>query len=332
MKIVIPMAGFGTRLRPHTWSKPKPLVSAAGKPVLGHVLDMFSSLPDVDELVAIVGYLGYQIEDYINASYPQWKARFINQDEMLGQSHAIWLAREGLQGPMVLAFVDTIVDVDLSFLDDEAADAVAWVKEVEDPRRFGVVELNDDGYVKKIIEKPSDPSNNLALVGFYYFKEAEKLVAAIEKQMDEDTQLGGEYYLADAVNIMLDEGLKMRVEEVAIWKDCGKPGPLLETNRYLLENGRDNSQEALQREGAVIIPPVYIAPTAAVSESVIGPFVSIGPECVIQQSVIRDSIVEEGSRIETSHLEQSIIGRNASIVGRYQRLNIGDSATSNSPD
>jgi glucose-1-phosphate thymidylyltransferase len=332
MKIVIPMAGFGTRLRPHTWSKPKPLVSAAGKPVLGHVLDMFSSLPDVDELVAIVGYLGDQIEEYINASYPQWKARFITQAEMLGQSHAIWLAREGLKGPMVLAFVDTIVDVDLAFLEAETADAVAWVKEVEDPRRFGVVELSSDGHVKKIIEKPSDPSNNLALVGFYYFKEASKLVAAIEKKMDEDTQLGGEYYLAEAVNIMLDEGLKMRVEEVDIWKDCGKPGPLLETNRYLLENGRDNSQEALQREGAVIIPPVYIAPTAAVSESVIGPFASIGPECVIQQSVIRDSIVEEGSRIEISHLEKSIIGRNASVVGRYQHLNIGDSATLNSPD
>ncbi|MGD8730935.1 MAG: sugar phosphate nucleotidyltransferase [Anaerolineales bacterium] len=332
MKIVIPMAGFGTRLRPHTWSKPKPLVSTAGKPVLGHVLDMFSSISNVDELIAIVGYLGDQIEDYIHAAYPQWKARFVTQEEMLGQSHAIWLAREGLEGPMVLAFVDTVIDADLSILENEAADAVAWVKEVEDPRRFGVVELKDDGFVKEIIEKPSDPSNNLALVGFYYFKEAKKLIDAIEKQMDAGTQLGGEFYLADAVNIMLDEGLKMRVEEVNIWKDCGKPGPLLETNRYLLDTGRDNTQDALQRDGAVIIPPVYIAPTAAVSESVIGPYVSIGPECVIQQSVIRDSIVEEGSRIESSHLEKSIIGRNASVVGRYQQLNVGDESTINSPE
>lgn len=332
MKIVIPMAGFGTRLRPHTWSKPKPMVSAAGKPVLGHVLDMFSGLSNVDELVAIVGYLGEQIEGYITKTYPQWDARFVNQDEMLGQSHAVWLAREGLEGPMVLVFVDTIIDVDLSLLEDDPAEAIAWVKEVEDPRRFGVVDLDEDGFVQKIIEKPSDPSNNLALVGFYYFKEAANLVEAIEEQMERDTQLGGEYYLADAVNIMLNEGLKMRVEEVEVWKDCGKPGPLLETNRYLLENGRDNSQDALQREGAVIIPPVYIAPTAAVSESVIGPYVSIGPECVIQHSIIVDSIVEERTRIESSHLKQSIIGRQATVVGSHQQLNIGDSATINAQE
>ncbi len=332
MKIVIPMAGYGTRLRPHTWSKPKPLVSAAGKPVLGHVLDMFSEISSVDELVAIVGYLGDQIEDYITKAYPQWEARFVNQNEMLGQSHAIWLAREGLEGPMVLAFVDTIIDVDLSVLEDESAEAIAWVKEVEDPRRFGVVELSEDGYVKKIIEKPSDPSNNLALVGFYYFKNAADLIAAIEEQMERDTQLGGEYYLADAVNIMLDDGLNMRVEQVDVWKDCGKPGPLLETNRYLLDNGRDNSQDAMQREGAVIIPPVYIAPTAAVSESVIGPYVSIGPECVVQHSVIVDSIVEGGTRIESSHLKKSIIGRQATVVGSHQQLNIGDSATVNAQE
>jgi glucose-1-phosphate thymidylyltransferase len=195
-----------------------------------------------------------------------------------------------------------------------------------------VVELNNDGFVKKIIEKPSDPSNNMAIVGFYYFKEAQKLIQAIEKQMDDDTQLGGEYYLADAVNIMLNEGLQMRVEEVDIWKDCGKPGPLLDTNRYLLDHGRDNSHDALQRDGAVIIPPVFISPTAAISESVIGPYVSIGPECVIQQSIIRDSIVEEGTRIEALHLEESIIGRNASIVGRFEKLNVGDSSTLNSPE
>lgn len=332
MKIVIPMAGFGTRLRPHTWSKPKPLVSTAGKPVLGHVLDMFTEIPNVDELVAIVGYLGDQIETYITEHYPQWNARFVAQDEMLGQSHAIWLAREGLKGPMVLAFVDTIIDADLSVLEDESADAVAWVKAVDDPRRFGVVELNEAGNVKKIIEKPDDPSTNLAIVGFYYFSDAEALIDAIEQQMDRDTQLGGEYYLADAINIMLDGGLQMRVEEVNIWKDCGKPGPLLETNRYLLENGRDNSHDALQRDGAIIIPPVYVAPTAAISEAVIGPYVSIGPDCVIQQSIIRDSIVEQGSHIEASHLENSIVGRNASVVGGYQQLNVGDSATIKSGD
>ena len=150
MKIVIPLAGYGTRLRPHTWSKPKPLVNVAGKPVLGHVLDMFKDLPKIDEVVFIVGYLGEQVEEYVSEAYPNLKTRYVVQDEMLGQSHAIWLAREGLTGPMVMAFVDTLIETDLSQLHTEKAQAIAWVKEVEDPRRFGVVELGPEGKVKKL--------------------------------------------------------------------------------------------------------------------------------------------------------------------------------------
>ena len=331
MRIIIPMAGYGTRLRPHTWSKPKPLVSVAGKPVLGHVLDMFADVPDVDEIIFIVGYLGEQAETFMAENYPDTPTQFVVQEEMLGQSHALWLAREYLQGPICMVFVDTLIDADLSGLAQEKADAVAWVKQVEDPRRFGVAEVDAKGYVQRLVEKPDDMSNNLALVGFYYFKEAEQLVRAIEDQMETGSQLGGEFYLADAINVMLDQSMKMRVETVDVWKDCGKPGDLLETNRYLLDNQRDNTSEAAQREGAIIIPPVFIHPTAEISESVIGPHASIGPECVIQRSIVSNSILEAGVFVQESILVESIIGREARVVGRSLRLNIGDHSVVDSP-
>lgn len=326
MKIVIPMAGYGTRLRPHTWSKPKPLVSVAGKAVLGHVLDMFANVPDVEEIIFIVGYLGEQAEAYMTEYYPQVSTQFIVQEEMLGQSHALWLAREHLQGPICMVFVDTLIEADLSNLDDEKADAVAWVKEVDDPRRFGVAEIDKKGTVRRLVEKPEDMSNNLALVGFYYFKEAEQLVFAIESQMDGGAQLGGEFYLADAINIMLDQGLNMRVETVDIWKDCGKPDALLDTNRYLLDSQRDNTTEATQREGVIIIPPVFVHPTATISESIIGPHASIGPQCTLNRSIVRNSIIEAGAFIQDSVLDESIVGQDARIVNQPQRLNIGDNS------
>jgi glucose-1-phosphate thymidylyltransferase len=326
MKIVIPMAGYGTRLRPHTWSKPKPLVPAAGKPVLGHVLDMFAALPSVDEIIFIVGYLGDQVEGFVKQAYPELPARYVVQEEMLGQSHAIWLAREGLAGPMLMVFVDTIIETDLSALKTEKADAVTWVKQVPDPRRFGVAQVDANGFVQRLIEKPSDMSINLAVVGFYYFREAEDLLAAIEAQMSQGTKLKGEYFLADAVNLMLADGLQMRVEPVNVWLDCGKPETLLETNRYLLEHGRDNSSEAEKREGVVVVPPVYVDPTAQVRHSVIGPHVTISADCEVERAIIRDSIIDRGAHISASTLSASLIGRGANIAGRDQALNVGDSA------
>lgn len=325
MKIVIPTAGLGTRLRPHTWSKPKPLVPVAGKPVLGHVLDMFHGL-EVDEAVFIIGYLGGQIEEYVREAYPDLNARFVVQDQMLGQSHAIWLARENLSGPMLMAFVDTIIETSLSGLGQVEADAIAWVKEVPDPRRFGVADVDENGWVTRLVEKPQDPGNNLAVVGFYYFKQAERLLSAIERQMESGEKLGGEYYLADAINVMLADGLRMRTTEVEVWEDCGKPGPLLDTNRYLLQHGRDNSVQAGDRSGVVIVPPVYVDPSAEIHEAVLGPNVSVGPRVVIERSVLRDSIVDADARIFNSILAESIIGREARVTGRGRALNIGDTA------
>ncbi len=324
MKIVIPTAGFGKRLRPHTWSRPKPLLTVADKPVLGHVLDLISTLSSIDEVVFIIGHLGDQIEHYIVERHPRMPARFVEQAELLGQSHAIWLAREGLEGPMVMTFVDTLIETDLTGLAHEEAEAVAWVRQVPDPRRFGVARVGAGGWVTKLIEKPKDMDENLAVVGFYYFQEARHLIAAIDEQMKRSIQLKGEFFLADAINLMLDDGLKLRVQHVDSWHDCGTPEALLETNRYLLENGRDNSDQAAQREGVSVQPPVFVSPSANLQRSVIGPHVSIGPNCVIDNAVIRNSIIEEGTQIQDCKLVDSLLGREVHVSGGSHSLNVGD--------
>jgi glucose-1-phosphate thymidylyltransferase len=326
MTIVIPMAGLGTRLRPHTWSKPKQLVSVAGKAVLGHVFDTFATVPEPDkiELINIVGYLGEQIEAFMKEYYPQVKARFVTQEDPRGQSHAIYLARQYLHGPMLMVFADTLLDTDLSFLAHETAEAVAWVKPVPDPRRFGVAVVDADGWVTQLIEKPEDVSNNLAVVGFYYFKSSEALISAIEEQMRRDIQLKGEYFLADAVNIMLERGLKMRVEKVDVWLDAGTVEAMLETNHYLLEHDRDNSALAAQRSGVVVIPPVFVHPSAKIENAVIGPHASIGAECSVLGSIVRNSILEDGAHVTDVILENSLIGRQAQIQRRAMVVNAGD--------
>lgn len=326
LKVVIPMAGLGTRLRPHTWSKPKQLVSVAGKTVLDHVLGSLSTLPDPQniELVNIVGYLGSQIEEHIRQRYPQIRSHFIVQENPRGQSHALKLAEGVLKGPMLVVFADTLIESDLSFLKNETAEAVVWVKPVPDPRRFGVAEVGEDGFVLRLIEKPSDMSNNLAIVGFYYFQDARRLLAAIDEQIRRDLQLKGEYFLADAVNIMLEDGLRMRTHSVDVWLDAGTSEALLETNRYLLRNGQDNTAEALQRQGTVIVPPVYIHPSASVQGAILGPDVSIGADCKVRQSIIRDSILGDGAETEGVILEGSILGRRACLKRRAGVINAGD--------
>ncbi len=326
MKVVIPMAGLGTRLRPHTWSKPKQLISVAGKAVLDHVLDTLSSLPDAEsvELVNIVGYLGDQIEFHLKARFPHIKAQYVLQEDPRGQSHAIALAREYLSGPMLVVFADTLIETDLSFLANEPAEAVAWVKPVPDPRRFGVAVVDKEGCVTHLIEKPTEMDNNLAVVGFYYFRRAEDLLSAIDEQMRREMKLKGEFFLADAVNIMLERGLKMRTEKVDIWLDAGTSEALLETNRYLLDNGRGNMKAAKDGAGLVVNPPVFIHPTAEVINSIIGPHVSVGAGCRVDSSILRDTILEDEAQVKDVILEGSMIGRRAQISRRAGVINAGD--------
>ncbi len=325
MKIVIPLAGFGKRLRPHTFTKPKPLINVAGKPVLGHVLDMFEKLECVEEIIFIVGHLGDQIADYVSTAYPHIRARYFEQKELNGQSTAIYLAREHLTGPMLMVFVDTLVETDLTLLKNPPAEAIAWVKPVEDPRRFGVAEVGPDGYVTRLIEKPSDVKNNLVVVGFYYFKDSALLVDCIREQIERDIRTKGEYFLADAVNLMLQRGVRMQVQKVGVWQDCGTTSTVLETNRYLLDKGCDNSAQVAGNE-FLVVPPVNIHPTAQIKRSVIGPYATVAANCQVEDSIIRDSIVDEGAAVESVSLTQSLIGRNAKVTGRFRTFNVGEAS------
>lgn len=328
-KIVIPMAGYGSRLRPHTWVRPKPLLPLAGKKVIDYALDQFKTLPGIEqaEYVFIVSNnQGDQIQKYIKAAHPDKTVHFTLQEEMKGQSHALWQAREYLHGPMLMSFSDTLIETNLAFLKNETADAIAWVKPMDDPRRFGVIELDAQGWATRLVEKPADCSNNLVLVGFYYFREGEQLVKAIEEQVRRGKSLKGEFFLTDAINIYLEQGLKMRKEQISVWLDAGIPEAVLETNRYLLDHGLDGGTLPPAKPGVGIIPPVYIANGVTLESVVIGPHVSLAKGCSLKNVIIRDSIVDEGAVVENTILEHSLIGRNTEIKGKVVRFNIGDNS------
>jgi glucose-1-phosphate thymidylyltransferase len=327
LSIVIPMAGLGTRLRPHTWSKPKPLVRLAGQTVLDHALLQFETIPDSFELeyIFVVGPQGDQIQKFMDEHHPDKTVHYVTQAEMRGQSDAIYQAKDYLDGPMLMVFSDTLIETDLSFLADEPNDGVAWVKAVEDPRRFGVVELGQGNQIVRLIEKPDTMQNNLAVVGFYYFKDSRKLISAIEEQVRLDLKLKGEYFLADAINLMLKaDDFHFRTEEVSIWLDAGTPDALLDTNHFLLKTRFDNSQEAAKREGVTIIPPVLIHESAVIESSIIGPNATIGADCRVSSSIIRNAILEEEVEVDKMILEDSLIGRQVKLEGNSTRLNLGD--------
>jgi glucose-1-phosphate thymidylyltransferase len=326
MKVIIPLAGFGKRMRPHTWSKPKPLLNVAGKPVLGHILDKLADLDvEVDELIFIVGWLGDQIQEFYEASGYPYPARYVEQRELLGQAHAIWLARERLAGPVFIIFVDTIFEADLCDLEASGLDGILYVREVEDPRRFGVAVLGDDGLVTHLVEKPDSLEDRLAVVGVYYIRDAAWLLRAIEELMDRDMQTKGEFYLADAYTLMIQQGARFGVREVSVWEDCGTPQDVLMTNRYLLDHGQ-NTGKVSSVVDSVIIPPVYIARSAQVEHSIVGPYVTIAENSVVKQSIVRDSIIDEGAYIDDTMLDRSLIGKDAVVRGRYRVLNVGDSS------
>lgn len=332
-KIVIPMGGWATRMRPHTYSKPKPLVSVAGKTILEHLLGMFKTMPNPENLeyVFIVGpFLGeLQIPAFIGENYPDIKAHYVVQHEMKGQSHAMWLAREYLHGPMQMVFSDTLIETDFSFLAQEKADSVAWVMPVPDPRRFGVAELGEDGYVKRFIEKPQTMENNLVITGCYYYREGRELIAAIEEQFRRNLTLKNEFFLADAMTIMIERGMKIRVHEIDTWLDTGTIESTLDTNKFLL----DKQSAAIQKFKGVtveVIEPCAIDPSAEINNSTIGPHASIGANCRIQNSTIAESILEADCEITDAVLNRSLIGRQAKVHargdGKVIQLNLGDSS------
>ncbi len=320
MKAIIPVAGVGTRLRPHTYTLPKVLLNVAGKPILGHILDALQQ-HNIDEATIIVGYMGDLVEDYVRRNYSM-NVTFIYQEERLGLGHSIWIAREHITDnePLLIILGDTIFDVDLSLATNSRFSTLG-VKSVDDPRRFGVVEL-EKGFISKLIEKPENPTTNLALVGLYFINNPTLLVDSLQTLIDNNIRTRDEYQLTDALQMMIDKGEKFTTFPVEGWYDCGKPETLLSTNRYLL----DGKSTYKTPEGVVIIPPAFVAENAIVERSVIGPYTTVASGATVIDSVVRDSIISDGATVTASTLEQSIIGNNAIVKGKFSRLNVGDSS------
>jgi glucose-1-phosphate thymidylyltransferase len=329
MKIIIPLAGYGSRLRPLTYTRPKPLIDVAGKPALGHLLDKLSVLKKTDEIIFIVGYLGDQIEAYVKENY-DFPARFIEQKELLGQSHAIALARDFIgHEPVFIVFVDTLFEADISIVEKTDADGLIFVHEVEDARRFGVVTLDGDQHIVKFVEKADEPPSNLAIVGMYYIRDGQKLMEAFDWQMREDVITKGEYFIADALQKMVDDGNQLKTAPVSVWLDVGVPATVLSTNRYLLRDGGMDNSEAIRGnyKQTIIVPPVNIHPSATLERAVIGPDVTVAANCVVRDSIVKNSIIGEGSQIEDALLDESLIGKFAYVGGRYRVYYVGDSSS-----
>jgi glucose-1-phosphate thymidylyltransferase len=338
MHIIIPLAGLGSRLRPLTYSTPKPLVQVAGKTVLGHVLDSLQGVP-IDDIVFIVGYLGEQIEKYVKSTFPQYRSHFVEQKELNGQSPAIALTRDLVNRDVLIIFGDTVVEADLSGLDQIENDGVIFTKEVDDPRRFGVVKM-DGPYITRFVEKPKEFVSSQAVGGVYYLKDSARLFSAIDKQISRQVELNHEYFLADALQIMVECGAKLTTRRLSSWFDCGTTQSLLASNRHLLEKTIRISADL---NGCTIIPPVAIAQSAklynsiigphvsvgenvAITDSRIGPFVSIADGSAVSRSIIQDSILNQNSQIEDAMLTDSLIGNQAHVKGKFDRLIVGDTS------
>ena len=319
MKAIIPVAGVGTRLRPHTFSHPKVLLNVAGKPIIGHIMDKLIAA-GIDEAIVIVGYLGDMVEDWLLKNYTI-KFTFVSQTELLGLAHAIWMCKPYViaNEPLFIILGDTIFDVDLQPV-LQSSFSTLGVKHVDDPRRFGVAITTDEGNILKLVEKPDTPVSNLAIVGLYFLQQAGSLFASIDYLISNNIKTKGEYQLTDALELMIEGGEPFTTFPVHGWYDCGKPETLLSTNEILL---KDNvSTKAYP--GCIINDPVFIADNAILENSIIGPYTTIGEKAVITNVIIRNSIIGYNARVGHIMLDHSIVGNNAFITGSSQEINIGD--------
>ena len=316
MKAVIPAAGIGTRLRPHTLNKPKALLPVAGKPILAHIIDDLTEA-GIDGFVLIVGYHGDEVRRWFTRERPDLDITFVEQTERLGLGHAIWTAREALGDEAFFCILgDTILKADYSALLASSNSMIA-VREVEDPRRFGVVEMDGES-VKRFVEKPEVPPSNLAIVGAYLFRDGGALWRALDRIVTEDIRTRGEYQLTDALQMMVEEGIPFNTIAVTDWYDCGKKETWLQTNRILLERNGE------QADGEGFINPCSVAPDAVITASMIGPNVSVGPGTVIENCRISDSVIGSGSRLVQCRLDQSLVGDQCVLTGVTGEINVGD--------
>ncbi|MBN2537356.1 NTP transferase domain-containing protein [candidate division WOR-3 bacterium] len=317
-KVIIPAAGEGRRLRPHTHTRPKVLIEVAGKPIIGHIVERILAAGPT-EICVVVGYRGNEVSSYLSASF-DCPFQFVEQDDPKGLGDAVYRACDCVgDGPVLVMLGDTIVDMDL--VDIVQGGNSVGVCEVEDPRRFGVVEQSD-GRIVRLVEKPVDPPSNLALVGVYFLESAGEIFDSLERLIAEDRRTRGEYQLTDALQLMIDSGARLEARPVQHWLDCGTPRALLETNRYLLDHSPPASVSS-GRPGCVLVPPVFVHESATLEDSVVGPHVSVGANALVRRSVVADSIVNQDAVVEHSVLEHSILGEGCVIKDRPRSLNVG---------
>ncbi|NIN71220.1 MAG: NTP transferase domain-containing protein [Gemmatimonadetes bacterium] len=325
MKVVIPLAGKGTRLRPQTHTVPKPLLQVAGKAVLDYVIEDVLRRLDVEQLVFITGHLKEQVEAHVKTHYTV-PSVFVEQIVQNGTAGAVKLAEPYVEGPLLVIFVDTLFDADLSVVAaDPDVDGFIWAKEVEDYQRFGVIVTGDDGLMQRIVEKPKEPISRLANIGLYMIRDHRTLFEGIDHTLAADPYLG-EYFLTDALQYMIDQGSRIKVQEVEGWYDCGKPETLLATNRHLLETGR--ALRPADPGDTIIVDPVRIEKDVELSSSRVGPNVSVGRGSRILRTTLSNCIVGENVVLEDSELSESLIGSQVEVRGLRGTVLLGDHSAS----
>lgn len=324
MKAIIPVAGAGTKLRPHTYTQPKALIPLAGKTILSIIVDQLHEA-GIRDFIFIIGYLGEKIQDYVEQKYPGLNCHFVQQNERFGIGHAINLTRELVGDDEVMIVLgDTIADYDVKEIMNSPV-SMLGIKKVDDPRDFGVAEIEDDGIVSRVVEKPAIPKSNMALVGVYKIKETGFMFSCLENIMGAN---GGntyeEFSLTDALECMMQRGARFKSFKVTNWFDCGKKETLLESNATLLKKFGGNVTEEHGYANTIIIPPVSIAEGCDIKNSVIGPNVTIGENTSVNYTIIKDSIIGSYSNLYEVVLNDSLIGSDAEVKGESRNLNIGD--------
>lgn len=323
MKAIIPVAGAGAKLRPHTYTQPKALIPIAGKTILSFIVDQLHAA-GINEFIFIVGYLGDKIQEYVKQTYPDLKCHFVYQNERQGTGHAIELTKNIVAHDEVFVVLgDTICEYDVKEI-IESEYSMLGVKKVDDPRSFGVAEIDDDGFISHLVEKPSIPKSNMALVGLYKIKESPFLFECVHHLFRQDIKTFGEYNLTDALDCMIKRGAKFKAFKVKSWFDCGKKETLLESNATLLKKFGGSIHDTVLSQNSIIVPPVSIGPGCVVKNAIIGPHVAIGANTNIQYSIVRDSIIGSYTNLFEVVLDNSLIGSDASVKGLSRSLNIGD--------
>lgn len=329
MKIIVPMAGRGSRLRPHTLTVPKPLIPIGGKPIVQRLVEDIAKVANepIEEIAFIIGDFGSEVEQHLIAVAEKLGAKgtVYTQDEPLGTAHAIKCAEASMQGDVVVAFADTLFRADFNL--DKTSDGVIWVKQVEDPSAFGVVKLDDNGYITDFVEKPKEFVSDLAIIGIYYFKSAETLMKEINDIMDQDIREGGEYQLTTALENLRSKGAKFSLGKVDDWMDCGNKNATVETNSKILGYEKEsfaNFPSSAIIKNSLIIPPCFIGENVRITNSKVGPNVSLGNNTVIENSNIDNSLIQENTTIDHGNLSNSMIGNSAEYYGVSREISLGD--------